>query len=151
STRYCTDVAKMIEAPVFHVNGDDAEAVCYVTQLALEFRVKFQRDVVIDMYCYRKHGHNESDEPAFTQPVLYKKIGKHPQVSALYTAKLAAEGSLTQADSDAIKAEYAGAMEEAFEKAKAADAKRAQKGQQGDQFRGSTAIFQPAYSFNPLP
>ncbi len=124
SSRYCTDVAKMIEAPIFHVNGDDAEAVCHVALLALEFRLKFQRDVVIDMYCYRKHGHNESDEPAFTQPTLYRKIASHPQVSALYAEKLITEGTITAADSEAIKAEYTAAMEAAFEKAKAKEARR---------------------------
>lgn len=149
STRYCTDVAKLIEAPVFHVNGDDPEAVCYVTQLALEFRVKFQRDVVVDMYCYRKHGHNESDEPSFTQPVLYKTIAKHPKVSEIYTEMLVKEGSLTQADSDAIKDEYTAAMETAFEKAKEVDAARGSATQ--SPFRGSTAIFQPGYSHEPVP
>jgi 2-oxoglutarate dehydrogenase E1 component len=89
STRYCTDVAKMIEAPIFHVNGDDPEAVCMVAQLALEFRVKFQRDVVIDMYCYRKHGHNETDEPAFTQPLLYKRSPRTPPVSTSYSRQAA--------------------------------------------------------------
>ena len=148
STHYCTDVAKMIEAPVFHVNGDDPEAVCYVTQLALEFRVKFQRDVVIDMYCYRKHGHNESDEPSFTQPVLYKTIAAHAKVSEIYTARLIAENSLTQADSDAIKDEYTAAMETAFEKAKQVDAER--KGIT-DPFRGSSAVYQPPYSHDLVP
>ncbi len=151
STRYCTDVAKMIEAPVFHVNGDDPEAVCYVTQLALEFRVKFQRDVVIDMVCYRRHGHNESDEPSFTQPILYKRIAQHPLISATYAERLYAEGTLTQADNDAIKAEYTAAMERAFEKAKAVDASRVAAGEKLDQFRGSTAIFQPGYSHSPVP
>jgi 2-oxoglutarate dehydrogenase E1 component len=149
STRYCTDVAKLIEAPVFHVNGDDPEAVCYVTQLALEFRVKFQRDVVVDMVCYRRHGHNESDEPSFTQPILYKRIAQHPFISTTYTERLMAEGSITQADSDAIKAEYTEAMERAFEKAKAVDAARVAAGEKLDQFRGSTAIFQPGYSHEP--
>ncbi|WP_043582999.1 2-oxoglutarate dehydrogenase E1 component, partial [Geminisphaera colitermitum] len=150
STRYCTDVAKMIEAPIFHVNGDDPEAVCMVARLALEFRIKFQRDIVIDMYCYRRHGHNEADEPAFTQPTLYKQIAQHPLVSTIYTQRLAAEGSLTQADSDAIKAQYTAAMDAAFEKAKLADIERAAAGERGDQFRGSTAVFQPAYSHAPV-
>jgi 2-oxoglutarate dehydrogenase E1 component len=150
STRYCTDVAKLIEAPVFHVNGDDPEAVCYVTQLALEFRVKFQRDIVIDMVCYRRHGHNESDEPSFTQPILYKRIGQHPLVSTSYTDRLLAEGSISAADSEAIKAEYTAAMEHAFEKAKAVDAARVAAGEKLDQFRGSTAIFQPGYSHTPV-
>jgi 2-oxoglutarate dehydrogenase E1 component len=149
STRYCTDVAKMIEAPVFHVNGDDPEAVCLVTLLALEYRLKFQRDVVVDMYCYRKHGHNESDEPAFTQPTLYKKIGAHPQISTIYTDRLIGEGAIAQADSDAIKAEYTAAMEASFAKAKAAEAAAA-KDNPADKFRGSTAVFQPAYHHTPV-
>jgi 2-oxoglutarate dehydrogenase E1 component len=150
STRYCTDVAKMIEAPIFHVNGDDPEAVCHVALLALEFRVKFQRDVVIDMYCYRKHGHNEADEPAFTQPTLYKKIASHPQVSAIYTARLVAEGGLTQADSDAIKAEYSAAMESSLEKARQAELQRKSAGERGDPFRESGAVFQAGYSHAPI-
>ena len=154
STRYCTDVAKMIEAPVFHVNGDDAEAVCYVAQLALEFRVMFKRDVVIDMYCYRKHGHNESDEPAFTQPTLYKRIAIHPQVSAILTEKLVKEGTITQADADAIKAEYIAALEANLEKAKAKEivksAKRA-AAIEASKFEGSTAVFQPEYHHAAVP
>jgi 2-oxoglutarate dehydrogenase E1 component len=150
SSRYCTDVAKMIEAPVFHVNGDDPEAVCLVTLLALEFRLKFQRDAVVDMYCYRKHGHNESDEPAFTQPTLYKKIAAQPQISTIYTEKLIAEGSQTQADSDAIKTEYTTAMEASFAKAKAAEAE-ALKNDPAEKFKGSTAVFQPAYNHTPVP
>ncbi|MEO7600073.1 MAG: 2-oxoglutarate dehydrogenase E1 component [Opitutus sp.] len=154
STRYCTDVAKMIEAPVFHVNGDDAEAVCYVAQLALEFRVKFKRDVVIDMYCYRKHGHNESDEPAFTQPTLYKKIAVHAQVSAILTEKLVQEGTITQAGADAIKAEYSAALETNLERAKAKEvvqsAHRA-AAIETSKFHGSTAVFQPDYSHASVP
>ncbi len=145
STRYCTDVAKMIEAPIFHVNGDDPEAVCYAIRLALEFRVQFQRDVFVDMYCYRKHGHNEADEPAFTQPTLYKKIGVHPQVSALYTARLLADNTLDAAGAEAIKAEYSRAMDESFDKAKAAEAARIAAGEHTDEFRGSNAVFQPGY------
>ncbi len=150
STRYCTDVAKMIEAPIFHVNGDDAEAVCHVALLALEFRLKFQRDVVIDMYCYRKHGHNESDEPAFTQPTLYRKIASHPQVSALYAEKLITEGTITAADSEAIKAEYTAAMEAAFEKAKAKEARR-KAANPAAKFKESNAVFQPGYSHAAIP
>ncbi len=154
STRYCTDVAKMIEAPIFHVNGDDPEAVCMVAQLALDFREKFRRDVVVDMYCYRKHGHNESDEPAFTQPTLYRKIAAHPQVSTLYTDKLVAEGSLTPAEGDAIKAEYTAALEANLEKAKAHEAEKAARRAKTDPltpFKGSTAVFQPSYNHSPVP
>jgi 2-oxoglutarate dehydrogenase E1 component len=153
STRYCTDVAKMIEAPVFHVNGDDPEAVCYVARLALEFREKWQRDVVIDMYCYRKHGHNESDEPAFTQPVLYRKIAAHPQVSVVLSRKLVAEGSITEAESEAIKAEYTAALEANLDKAKATEtAKSAKRAAaiETKKFEGSTAEFQPDYHFKPV-
>ncbi|MBX7121271.1 MAG: 2-oxoglutarate dehydrogenase E1 component [Opitutaceae bacterium] len=156
STRYCTDVAKMIEAPIFHVNGDDPEAVCMVARLALEFRVKFQRDVVIDMYCYRRHGHNESDEPAFTQPEMYRKIGAHPLVSTLYTEKLTSEGSLTPAECEAIKAEYLAALESNLEKAKAREAEKTarRKAKAADpqaRFAGSTAVFQPDFSHAPVP
>ncbi len=150
STRYCTDVAKMIEAPIFHVNGDDPEAVCFVTSLALEFRCLFHRDAVVDMYCYRKHGHNESDEPAFTQPTLYKKVAAHPQISTLYTAKLIAAGTHTQADADAIKAEYSAAMDASLEKAKQAELKRHSAGVTGNPFRDSNAIFQAGYSHAPV-
>src|SRR5688572_8140488 len=140
----------MIEAPVFHVNGDDPESVCMVAQLCLEFREKFARDVVIDMYCYRKHGHNETDEPAFTQPLLYKKIAQHPQVSVVLSQRLIAEGTITEAESEAIKAEYTAALEKNLEKAKAAEVAKTQKraaALETKKFDGSTAIFQPEYHF----
>ncbi len=154
STRYCTDVAKMIEAPVFHVNGDDPEAVCHVARLALEFRVKFQREVVIDMICYRKHGHNETDEPAFTQPILYKKIATHPQVSTVLTRKLVAEGSITLAESEAIRAKYSEALEKNLEKAKASETAKSAKraaAAEARKFEGSNAIFQPSFHFKEVP
>jgi 2-oxoglutarate dehydrogenase E1 component len=120
SSAYCTDVAKMIEAPVFHVNGDDPEAVAYVAELALEFRQTFGRDVVVDMVCYRRHGHNEGDEPAFTQPVLYKKIKDRPSVRRIYTARLVQEGVLTAQEEQAIAQRFQARLQEEFEKVKAA-------------------------------
>ena len=156
STRYCTDIAKMIEAPIFHVNGDDPEAVCMVAQLAVDFRVQFKRDVFIDMYCYRKHGHNETDEPSFTQPALYQKIAAHELVSALYTKELVAEGSITPAEGDAIKTEYSAALEDNLGKAKTREAAKAEKrraaaeGSATDVFKGSTAVFQPVYTHKPV-
>jgi 2-oxoglutarate dehydrogenase E1 component len=151
STRYCTDVAKMIEAPIFHVNGDDPEAVCLVAQLALDFRVAWKRDVFIDMYCFRRHGHNEADEPSFTQPTLYRRIAAHPLVSALYTDRLVGAGRLTAAEGEAIKAEYSASLEDNLAKAKAREAsKAARRAQPGNAFEGSTAIFQPDYHHTPV-
>ncbi|HXQ79694.1 MAG TPA: 2-oxoglutarate dehydrogenase E1 component [Opitutaceae bacterium] len=152
STRYCTDVAKMIETPIFHVNGDDPEAVCMAAQLALDFRVRWKRDVFIDMYCFRRRGHNETDEPSFTQPLLYRTISGHPMVSAIYTDKLVAEGSITAGEGDAIKAEYSSALEENLAKAKAREAGRgAKRARAASPFKGSTAEFQPEYHFTPVP
>jgi 2-oxoglutarate dehydrogenase E1 component len=106
STRYATDMAKMIQAPVFHVNGDDPEAVVFIAELALEFRQTFNNDVIIDMYCFRRRGHNESDEPSFTQPLLYRRIAQHPTTSKVYGEQLIRQGDLTEEESQAIAREY---------------------------------------------
>jgi len=105
-TPYPTDVAKMVQAPIFHANGDDPEAVSYVCRLAAEFRQAFKRDAVVDIICYRKYGHNESDEPAFTQPLMYREISQKPLPAKLYSDKLVAEGTLTQEEVDAKFAEF---------------------------------------------
>jgi 2-oxoglutarate dehydrogenase E1 component len=104
STLYCTDVVKMIEAPVLHVNSDDPEAVVLATQLALEFRMEFQKDVVVDIICFRKLGHNEQDTPALTQPLMYKKIAQHPGTRRLYADKLTAQGMGETLGEDMVKA-----------------------------------------------
>ncbi|QHJ00754.1 2-oxoglutarate dehydrogenase E1 component [Xylophilus rhododendri] len=111
STLYCTDIVKMIEAPVLHVNGDDPEAVVMATQLALEFRMEFKKDVVVDIICFRKLGHNEQDTPSLTQPLMYKKIAAHPGTRRLYADKLSAQGLGETLGDDMVKA-YRAAMDE---------------------------------------
>jgi len=106
STIYCTDVAKMVEAPIFHVNGDDPEAVLFATRLAMEFRQAFHKDVVIDIVCFRKLGHNEQDEPAVTQPLMYKKIAQHPGTRKLYADRLVTQGVLAEAEPEALIKKY---------------------------------------------
>jgi 2-oxoglutarate dehydrogenase E1 component len=115
STTYCTDVAKMIEAPIFHVNGDDPEAAVFVTELALRYRQEFGKDVVVDMVCYRRHGHNEGDEPAFTQPLLYGKIKDHPSVRKLYTHRLLDSGDLSPEMEARIRAAFKDELRRALE------------------------------------
>ncbi len=115
---YCTDVAKMLAAPIFHVNGDDPEAVVHVARIATEFRQKFKKDVVIDMFCYRRHGHNEGDEPSFTQPLMYKKIKTHETTRSQYAQQLISESVITPEESEAMKADFTRYLEEAFEATK---------------------------------
>ena len=106
STEYCSDVAKMIEAPIFHVNGDDSEAAIFVTRLALEYRQKFKKDVVIDLVCYRRHGHNEADEPSATQPIMYSAIKKHRTTREIYAEKLIARHLVSTADVSQMQDHY---------------------------------------------
>ncbi len=120
STLYCSDVAKMIEAPIFHVNADDPEAVCFVVRFALDYRMKFHKDVVIDLVCYRRHGHNEADEPAATQPLMYQVIRKKPTVRQLYADKLTGEGVLTAAEAAAMMEQYRNGLDEGKPQARAA-------------------------------
>jgi 2-oxoglutarate dehydrogenase E1 component len=115
SSPYPSDVAKMIEAPIFHVNGDDPEAVVFAGKVAIEFRQKFHKPVVIDMFCYRRHGHNEGDEPAFTQPVMYKKIAAHPSTLEIYAKRLIVDGVVTEGEVDKAKADWRVRLDAEFE------------------------------------
>ena len=115
SSPYPSDVAKMIDAPIFHVNGDDPEAVVFAAKVAIEFRQKFHKPVVIDMFCYRRHGHNEGDEPAFTQPVMYKRIASHPSTLELYARRLIAEGVMTEGEVEKVKADWRARLDAEFE------------------------------------
>jgi 2-oxoglutarate dehydrogenase E1 component len=124
SSPYCSDVAKIIEAPIFHVNGDNPEAVVHVAKIATEFRQKFQKPVVVDMFCYRRYGHNEADEPMFTQPLMYKTIKSHPTVIEIYSKRLAEEGVVTAQESERMKSGFRAQLENEFA---AADAFRPNK------------------------
>ena len=114
SSPYCTDVAKMVEAPIFHVNGDDPESVVHVAKIAAEFRQKFQKPVVIDMVCYRRYGHNEADEPMFTQPRMYRVIKKHTPVATRYGERLVAEQILTENQVDKMRSDFRAHLESEF-------------------------------------
>jgi 2-oxoglutarate dehydrogenase E1 component len=111
STEYCTDVAKMVQAPIFHVNGDDPEAVLFVTQLALDFRYEFKKDVVIDLMCYRRRGHNETDEPASTQPLMYRQIRKQKTTRTLYAEKMITESVVTEEEAEFLNTSYRKALD----------------------------------------
>ena len=144
SSAYATDVAKMIEAPIFHVNGDDPLALLFITQLAFAFRQQFHRDVVVDMLCYRRYGHNEGDEPNFTQPDLYARIDKHPAVGKIFTQRLIDSGILTAEEAAALDDEYQKKLETTLEEVRKAAAEPV------DRLSESTAVFQPAYSHDPV-
>ena len=148
SSQYATDLAKMIEAPIFHVNGDDPLAVKFVSDLTFDFRQKFARDVVIDLYCYRRYGHNEGDEPSFTQPDLYAKIEKRPSVTQLYKRELLDAGTLSDDDAASLETEFALRLEMTRDEVNAIEKRRAN---QKARFRESTAIFQPEYTSESEP
>ncbi len=118
SSTYCTDVAKVTLSPVLHVNADDVEAVCHAMEIAIEFRMKFKRDIFIDLLGYRKYGHNEGDEPRFTQPKLYKEIAKHQNVKDIYASQLLSEGAITQDYLTQIASDFKSMLESEFDKAK---------------------------------
>ena len=146
SSRYCTDVAKMIEAPILHVNGNDPLAVAWAAELAVGYRDAFQEDIFLDILCYRKHGHNEADEPAFTHPVLYKTIGEMKSPREELRKRLLSGEDLTEKRLDEIDAEINKGFEEAFERAKSGKSVESD----ADVFRGSNAVFQPEYNFETI-
>jgi 2-oxoglutarate dehydrogenase E1 component len=128
STTYCTDVAKMIQVPIFHVNGEDPEACVYIAELSLDFRQTFGRDVVIDMFCYRRHGHNEGDEPAFTQPLMYKKIAERPTLTEVYTEQLIMRGDLTVAETEAVRSKFQAKLQAAHAEIRQGDKETRRQG-----------------------
>jgi 2-oxoglutarate dehydrogenase E1 component len=143
SSMYATDVAKMIEVPVLHVNGDDPLAVLFVTQMSLDFRQAFGRDAVIDMYCYRRFGHNEGDEPSFTQPDLYAQIHERPSVAQLYKKELIEAGTLSDDEAASLEVEFEMRLELVLQEVKSIEEENA--GAEA-RFKESTAVFQPQYT-----
>ncbi|RKQ68739.1 2-oxoglutarate dehydrogenase E1 component [Oceanibaculum indicum] len=149
SSPYPSDVAKMVEAPIFHVNGDDPESVVHVARIATEFRQEFGSDVVIDMFCYRRFGHNEGDEPAYTQPLMYDAIGQHTSVRKLYAQRLVEEKLLTQDEADQVEKDFMAHLEEEFQAANSYKPNKADwlegawagmETASGDDRRGETAV-----------
>ena len=138
SSPYPSDVAKGVQAPIFHVNGDDPEAVVEVARIATEYRREFKKDVVVDLFCYRRHGHNEGDEPAFTQPLMYRTIARHPTTRQIYAARLVADGVLAEGEPEAIATRFVARLETEFEAAKNYRPNKA------DWLEGAWAGFQPA-------
>jgi 2-oxoglutarate dehydrogenase E1 component len=151
SSQYCTDVAKMVEAPVFHVNGDNPLAVRFCTELAFEFRQQFKRDVVVDIVCYRRHGHNETDEPAFTSPDLYREISSHPSVGKIFQERLVGEGSITEEDAIAAQKKIWALLEQTLADAQeAAKQKKQGKAKKLATLEGSNYVIQPPYSHDAV-
>lgn len=145
SSDYCTDVAKMIEAPVIHVNGDCPLEVAFAAKFALEFRQKFSRDVVVDVVCYRRHGHNETDEPSFTTPHMARSIAQHPSTATIFHQQLVEGGVLTKDQADEIQKSLEIGLEQGFQ-----DLATEEKSKGGNPFEGSTAQAQPHYSHSPV-
>src|SRR6476659_3842239 len=148
SSMYATDIAKMIEVPILHVNGEDPIALKFVSEMALDFRQEFGRDFVIDMYCYRKYGHQEVDDPGFTQPDLYAKIDKRPSITQSYKRELLDRGVLTQDDAASLETEFQLRLEMALEHIKSLEK---QKTEEQAKFKESTAVFQSKYSAESRP
>jgi 2-oxoglutarate dehydrogenase E1 component len=148
STTHCTDIMKFIEAPIFHVNGDDPLAVCRMARYALAFRQQFGRDVALDVVCYRRYGHNEGDEPSFTQPNLYKIIKDHPRVSEVFLKQAFAAGTITEEEAHESRERTTKHLQEALQKMKKGLAISGYD--KNAAFVGSTAVFQPAYNFDPV-
>ncbi|MHA1599640.1 MAG: 2-oxoglutarate dehydrogenase E1 component [Alphaproteobacteria bacterium] len=140
---YCSEVAKMVQAPILHVNGDDPESVVHVARIAAEFRQTFKKDIVIDMFCYRRHGHNEGDEPAFTQPIMYRRIKKQPSTRDIYAKRLVADGVLSQDEADGVVAEWKSRLEDEFAAA------NAYKPNKADWLEGVWSGFDAARGFDP--
>jgi 2-oxoglutarate dehydrogenase E1 component len=146
STQYCTDIAKFIQAPIFHVNGDDPEAAVAMARLALEFRQTFKKDVVIDLVCYRKYGHNEGDEPGYTQPVEYRKIKAKKPVQTVYTDRLVSEGAVKPEEAEAIDAEFRNQLDTALKEVKSSPPQPKKMPAFAGRWRGLTHI----YSHTPV-
>ncbi len=152
SSQYCTDVAKMVEAPVFHVNGDNPLAVRFCTELAFEFRQQFKRDVVVDIVCYRRHGHNETDEPAFTSPDLYREIASHPSVGKVFQDRLVADDSIAEEDAVAAQKKIWALLEQTLAEAQESAKQKKPQGKAGKlaKLEGSNYVIQPPYSHDPV-
>ncbi|MFM7149588.1 MAG: thiamine pyrophosphate-dependent enzyme, partial [Gemmataceae bacterium] len=147
SSTYCTDVAKMIQAPIFHVNGEDPEAACFIAELALEFRQTFRRDVVIDLVCYRRHGHNESDEPSYTQPIMYSKIRARPSLTSVYTNQLTQSGDLNPEECQTISRQFEDKLQRSLGEVKSGPPHYPMMRGFGGQWKSLA----PRYSHAPLP